>query len=219
MAAADELERCVDKLGFKGAMIYGLAKGHVFFDDKRFWPIFERAATLDVPVYIHPAPPHPAFVDIYLKDYLQDVPNFPGPVWGFTVETATTAIRMVLSGVFDAHPNLKFVLGHLGETIPFNMHRISEALSRVGKTSQRTNAMTWFRDVFCEHFWVATSGNFSTPALMCTMTEMGADRILFAIDWPFVMNQPGIDWIEELRISPDDRRKMLHGNAEKLFKL
>ncbi len=218
-AAADELERCVDKLGFKGAMIYGLAAGQVFFDDKQFWPIFERAAALDVPIYIHPAPPHPTLVDIYLKDYLPEVPNFAGPVWGFTVETATTAIRMVLSGVFDKHPNLKFVLGHLGETIPYNMHRISEALSRVGATSKRPDAMTWFGDVFCEHFWIATSGNFSTPALTCAMVEMGADRILFAIDWPFVMNQPGMDWIEELRISPDDRRKILHGNAEKLFKL
>jgi predicted TIM-barrel fold metal-dependent hydrolase len=209
----------VTKLGFKGAMIYGLAAGQVFFDDKRFWPIFERAAALDVPIYLHPAPPHPAVVAAYLKDYLGDYPNLAGPVWGFTIETATTALRMVLSGVFDAHPKLKFILGHLGEGIPYSLHRISEALARVGKTSQRPNAMTWFRDVFCEHFWITTSGNFSTPAMMCAMTEMGADRILFSIDWPFVMNKPGMEWVEELRISPDDRHKLLHGNAERLLKL
>ena len=218
-AAANELERCVDKLGFKGAMIYGLAAGQVFFDDKRFWPIFERAAALDVPIYLHPAPPHPTMVDIYLKDYLADYPTIAGPAWGFGIETATAALRMVLSGVFDKYPNLKIILGHLGEGIPFQLHRMSESLSHVGAASKRPNAMTWFRDVFCDRFWITTSGNFSTPAVRCSMIEMGADRILYAVDWPFVMNQPGTDWIEELRISPDDRRKLLHGNAETLLKL
>jgi len=219
MAAVGELDRCVTQLGFKGAMIYGQAAGQVFFDDRRFWPLFERAAALDVPIYLHPAPPDPRVVQAYLQDYLAEYPNLAGPVWGFTIETATAALRLVLSGVFEAHPNLKIILGHLGEGLPYLLHRISEALSRVGKASKRPNAPTWFRDTFCEHFWITTSGDFSTPALMCAMQELGADRILFSVDWPFMANKPGVEWMEQLAISPEDKRKLLHQNAEKLLRL
>src|SRR5713101_150411 len=107
-AAADELERTT-KLGCKGAMIHGLANG-VFLDDKRFWPIFERAERLDVPLYMHPASPHAGVVDAYYKDYVKDFPAILNAAWGFTVETATQGIRLVLSGVFDAYPDLKIIL-------------------------------------------------------------------------------------------------------------
>src|SRR5499427_7619906 len=100
-AAADELERSVTKLGFKGALVNGLTNG--VFLDKRFWPIFERAQTLDVPLYMHPAIPHPAVIDAYYKDYLKDFPALLTAGWGYTVETATQGIRLVLSGVFDAY--------------------------------------------------------------------------------------------------------------------
>src|SRR5262249_28389206 len=118
-AAADELERAVTKLGFKGAMVHGLTNG-VRFDGKRFWPIFERARALDVPIYVHPAVPHPAVVDAYYRDYLKDFPALLTAAWGFTVETATQGIRLVLSGVFDKHPGVKIILGHLGESLPFS---------------------------------------------------------------------------------------------------
>ena len=211
VAAADELERCV-KLGFVGAMIHGLTNGE-FLDHKKFWPIFERAQALDVPIYLHPAVPHPAVMDVYYKDYMKDFPMVIRAAWGFTVETATTAIRLVLSGVFQEYPRLKLVLGHMGETLPFLMSRINEALSRPGNKSMS------FRDIFSEHFWITTSGNFSTPALLCSMMEMGADRIIFSVDWPFVPNPPGVDWIMGAPICAEDRAKILAGNATKLLKL
>src|SRR5579863_9047694 len=154
-AAADELERAVTKLGFKGAMINGLTAG-VFHDDKRFWPIYERAAALDVPIYIHPALPQKAVIDAYYKDYAQTHPGILRAAWGFTVETATQGIRFVLSGVFDAHPGLKVILGHMGEGLPFLLWRISYGLRATMK--EKT-----FRDIFCEHFWITTSGFFSDP--------------------------------------------------------
>ncbi len=212
-AAAAELERCV-KLGFKGAMLHGLSAEQKFFDDKRFWPIFERAHALDVPIYMHPARPHPAVIDAYLKEYVKEFPSLLTAGWGFTIETATQGIRLVLSGVFDAYPGLKIIMGHLGESLPFSLHRISEALSRDREMSPR-----WFRDVFCAHVWITTSGNFSTPALLCSMLEMGMDRILFSVDWPYARNKPGVDWVEGLTISNDDKRKLLHANADKLLKL
>ncbi|MEO8135322.1 MAG: amidohydrolase family protein [Betaproteobacteria bacterium] len=213
LAAADELERCVIRLGFKGAMLHGLTGQHEFLDLKKFWPIYERAAALDVPIYLHPAVPHKAVVDAYYGDYLERYPSLATAAWGFTVEAGTQAIRMVLSGVFEAHPGLKIVLGHLGESVPFSAWRIDMGLRRPGSPSSA------FRDVFRDRFWITTSGNFSTPALLCCLLEMGADRILFSVDYPYVANQPGVQWMQDLPVSPEDKEKILNGNAKKLMKL
>jgi len=211
-AAADELERAVTQLGLKGAMVHGLCNG-LFFDDRRFWPIFERAAALDVPLYIHPALPHPAVVEAYYKDYVKDYPSILNAGWGFTVETATQAIRIVLSGVLDAHPGIKLILGHMGEGLPFSLWRIDQAMSREG------NRRVPFRDAFRNHFWITTSGNFSTPALLCSIAELGIDRVLFSVDWPYVSNVPGVEWVRSVPLSEEDKAKVLHGNARRLLRL
>jgi len=215
-AAADELERAVTKLGFRGAMIHGLIAmdGQRFFaDERRFWPIFERARALDVPIYLHPALPHHAVVEAYYKDYLKEYPGLLTAGWGFTVETATQGIRMVLSGVLDTYPGLKLILGHLGESLPFSLWRIDMVLSREG------NRRSSFRDAFREHFWITTSGNFSTSALLCCVLEMGVDRILFSVDYPFVPNPPGVAWMDHVPLGTEDRAKILHRNAEQLLTL
>jgi predicted TIM-barrel fold metal-dependent hydrolase len=212
-SAADELERCVKDLGFKGAMIHGLTNGK-FCDGKEYWPIYARAEALDVPIYLHPGYPHPDVVAVYYEDYLDDFPALATAGWGYTVETATQAIRMALSGVFDAHPRLQMILGHMGETLPFLLWRVNQALSRVENTQTRS-----FREIFEAHFHVTTSGNFSNPALLCTVQEMGLDRIMFSIDYPFVENQPGVDWAEQLNFSHEDREKILNGNVRRLLKL
>lgn len=211
-AAADELERCVKDLGFKGAMVNGPTNG-VYFDDRKFWPICERAEALDAPIYLHPAAPHPAVVEAYYKDYLADFPGLAAAAWGFTVETATEAIRLVLSGMFDAYPNLKIILGHMGEAVPFTLWRIHNSLARPG------NKKIDFREQFCRHFYVTTSGFFSTPALLACMMEMGVDRVLFSVDYPFEENAPGTKWFEGVQLSPDDREKILNGNAARILKL
>ena len=215
-AAADELERAVTKLGFKGAMVHGLTAvdgANLFLDDKRFWPIFERAQALDVPVYMHPAVPHKAVIEAYYKDYLEQFPGLMTAAWGFTVEAATQGIRLVLSGVFEKYPRLKIILGHLGESLPFSLWRIDMTLARQG------NRPTPFRDTFREHFWITTSGNFSTPALLCSVMEMGVERILFSIDYPFVPNGPGPKWMETVPLSAEDKTRILSGNAKRLLKL
>ena len=211
-AAAAELDRAVTTLGFKGAMVHGLTNG-VFLDDRRFWPIFERAQALDVPLYIHPAVPDSAVVEAYYRDYLQEFPSLLTAAWGFTVETATQAIRLVLSGAFEAYPDLKVILGHMGEGLPFLLWRLDHALSRPG------NRPISFREQFSQHVWITTSGNFSTPALLCSMLELGVDRIMFSVDWPFVQNPPGTEWLQSLQISAEDRAKIAGGTARRLLKL
>jgi predicted TIM-barrel fold metal-dependent hydrolase len=211
-AAADELERTVTEFGFKGALINGLTNGR-FLDDKKFWPIFERAAKLDVPVYLHPAIPNQAVVDAYFDGYRNhDYPILMGAVWGFTVETATHALRLILSGVFQEYPRLKIILGHLGEALPFLLWRLEWTYHNLTKK-------VGIAECFRKHFYVTTSGNFSQPALVCAVMELGADRILFAVDWPFNSNVEGVEFLRMASIKPQDKSKIFSGNAATLLRV
>lgn len=211
-AAADELERCV-ALGLKGAMVHPECGG-VLIDDRRFWPVYARAEKLDVPIYVHPALPRPEVTRAYYADYMADYPMIARPAWGYTVEAGTVAIRLVLSGLFEAHPNLKVILGHLGESIPFQMWRIDHALSRAGQRPIR------FREVFNRNFWVTTSGFFSTPALQCTIAELGTDHVMFSVDWPFVPDsRPAAEWLSGAPLSQEVRRAIFGGTAKQLLRL
>jgi 2,3-dihydroxybenzoate decarboxylase len=120
---------------------------------------------------------------------------------------------MVLSGLFQEYPKLQILIGHLGEGIPFFLERIDEALSRPG--NQPSN----FRDVFRKHFHITTSGFFGSAALRCCIEEMGIDRVLFAVDWPLVLQKPGTEWLNGAPLSDEERAKIAHINAEKLLKL
>jgi 2,3-dihydroxybenzoate decarboxylase len=209
LAAADELERTVRDLGFKGAMIHGLTNGQ-FIDERIYWPIFERAQSLDVPIYLHPSFPHPRVIEAYYQPYVADFPNLIGPALGFTVETATQAVRMIISGIFQEYPRLKIILGHLGEGIPFLLWRMNNFLSRADRP---------FADVFRNNFYLTTSGNFSDVALNASIATMGVDRVMFSVDWPFVTNADGVNWLKQAPLSEADRAKVFGGNAVSLLKL
>ena len=206
-ASVAELERGVVELGFKGAMVHGLTHGE-FMDAKKFWPIFALAEQLDVPIYIHPAEPHPTVIELYYKEY----PIMARAGWGFGVETATLAIRLILSGLFDAHPKLKIIIGHLGEGLPYSLWRCNAILSRVLK--EKT-----FREYFSQHFYITTSGNFSHPALLCAVMEVGADRILFSIDYPYASDVEGRRFVDTAPLSRADKDKILSHNARQLLRL
>jgi predicted TIM-barrel fold metal-dependent hydrolase len=208
-AAVKELERTV-KLGFKGAMINGHTNGE-FLDDKKFWPVFEAAQALDVPVYLHPRdiPPKAAF-------YFDGFPEIATAACGFTIDTTIHFMRMVFGGVFEAFPKLKFLLGHLGEGLPFVLDRIEDhtALATKRKGHKKT-----FAETMHENVWVTTSGNFSAPALRCTIDVLGLDRVMFSIDWPYESNKIGMDFFNKLDMPAADKEKLAHGTAEKLLKL
>ena len=210
-AAADELERAVVELKLKGGIIHGPPHGR-FLDDKRFWPIFARAEALGVPIYLHPADPMQVVVDAYFGDYAKTHPMFLRAAWGFTMETATQAMRLVLSGLFESHPRLQLILGHFGETIPFLLARIDEALAR-------DTPMQNFRAQFTEHFHVTTSGFFSDATLFCCIQEIGIDRIMFSVDWPYASQAAGANWLTHVHLCLADKAKLLHKNAEQLLKL
>jgi predicted TIM-barrel fold metal-dependent hydrolase len=208
-AAADELERCVTKLGMLGAMIMGTTQGN-FIDDKKYWPVFERAAKLDVPVYIHPSPVKLAIVEAYFKDHA--VPLSGAPL-GFGLETLTHTFRLITSGVFDQYPTLKIIVGHLGETAPYTLWRTEHNLEKLMKMPRS------FSDYYKTHFWLTTSGAFSNSALACAIAEMGVERVMFAVDWPYIDNALGTKWLNAAPISDKDRAAIYEGNARKLLKM
>jgi len=210
-AAASELERCVKQLGFKGAMIHSHQQGE-FLDARKYWVMWEKAAELDVPIYLHPALPHPAVVKAYFEGY-EELARAP---WGFAVDTSCHFLRILFSGVFDACPNLKIILGHLGEMLPFAMHRLNDhSWAAAKRRGLKKSPLEYLRD----NMVVTTSGNWFEPAFVCTLLALGADNILFAIDWPYESNKAGMDFFRKLSISDGDREKIAHRNAERLLRL
>jgi len=210
-AAAQELERCVSKLGFKGAMIHGHTRGS-FLDERKYWTIFERAQALDVPIYLHPTLPHPDAVKAYFEGYEE----LARAGWGFAVDTSCHFLRIVFAGVFDAYPRLRIILGHLGEGLPFAMHRLNDHTWRsAARRGLKKTPLQYMRD----NLLVTTSGNWYEPAFLCTLLALGADNILFAIDWPYEANKTGIEFLRKISISDGDRQKIAHLNAERLLGL
>jgi predicted TIM-barrel fold metal-dependent hydrolase len=210
-AAAKELERAVTRLDFKGAMINGHTRGE-FLDDRKFWPIFECAQALGVPIYLHPSPPHPAVMKTYFDPYKE----LALAAWGFGIETGAHFLRLVFAGVFDAFPNLTVILGHLGEGLPFMLHRIDDQtrLAAARRGLKRTPAQ-----YLTENLAVTLSGNFSDAAFLCALRALGADRVLFSVDWPYESNAGAVDFLRRQPLGAADREKIAHGNAERLLRL
>jgi 2,3-dihydroxybenzoate decarboxylase len=208
--AADELERCVGELGLRGACISSHTKGE-YLDAEKYWVILERAEKLDVPLYIHPRAPSPDM----LKPYLT-YPALALAMYGFAVEAGLHAMRLICSGLFDEYPRLKIILGHLGEALPFWLQRLDSRwlTAPLGKKLKKKPS-EYFRD----NFFVTTSGMFWQPPFLCTYLALGADRILFAVDYPFESSKEAVRFIEEVPICDGDKEKICHSNSEMLFRL
>ena len=157
--------------------------------------------------------PDKAVAETYYAPYSESHPDLLRAAWGFGVEAGTQAVRLILSGIFDKHPGLKIVLGHLGEAIPFLLPRIDDSLKRKG------NAPVCFAEVFKSNFYVTTSGFFSTNALTCCLEELGPDRVLFAVDWPYADNVQGVTWLSGAPIAADVKQAIFYDNAINLLKL
>ena len=216
-AAVEELDRAVTELGHHGAMLYGRT-GERFIDDPVFAPIFDRAAELEVPIYVHPQRPIEAVSDVY---YLQGLSPVVGRVlanfaWGWHVETAVNIIRLILAGTFERSRAPQVILGHWGELIPFFLERLDEVFRVFDPGAARG-----FADTFQSHFHVSPAGMWSYPMLQHAVAELGADRILFSIDYPFIRPTDGAArrFLDDAPISPADKHKIAHLNARRLLKL
>jgi len=209
-SAAVELERCIRDLGFKGVMINGQTNG-AYLDDDRFSPFWEAAQALDAPVYIHPG--NPADVPYMYNGHSE----LFGPVWSWTVETGTHALRLIFGGVFDRFPQAKVILGHMGETLPYQLWRFDSrwGISNRGQKELKLAPSEYIK----RNIWVTTSGVCDDLPLRCAIDAIGGDRVMFSVDHPFENTAKAVDWIEAADISAAERRAVCYDNAKTLLGL
>ena len=212
--AADELERAVTTLGARGAVLPGHVNGR-FLDDQFYWPIFAKAESLGVPIYMHPRNPPQAVIDAYYSGFSPEVNvALASGAWGWHCETGLHALRLIVSGLFDRYPELQIVIGHLGENVPYSLDRAAWMLDGLAGKLERGVA-----EYFRQNFYLTTSGYFSDAPLVCAISVVGADRIMFAVDYPFADSATAVSWLANAPISDGDREKIAHGNAERLLRL
>ncbi len=214
-AAAVELERTVRDHGFKGALVNGYTSigsldTPAYYDEPRFLPFWQRLEALNVPFYLHPRNPLPNQMRVY-----EGRRELIGAAWSFAVDTGTHALRLITSGLFDRCPRATVVIGHMGELLPFAISRL-EARVRHAKAVKLEKKPS---DYLRTNFYATTSGNFHTPSLVATIEQMGADRVMFAVDYPFERLQDGSSWLDTAAISDADRLKISQTNAKRLLGL
>ncbi|WP_110959118.1 amidohydrolase family protein [Acidovorax sp. ST3] len=208
-AAANELERTVVEYGFKGAMINGHTLGR-YYEAAEFDVFWERAQALGVPIYLHPnafsQPPA----------LLEGMPVLQGAAWGWGVETAGHALRLLFGGVFDRFPRLNLILGHMGEALPFQRWRID---SRFAAYPSGIKLARKPSEYIGSNILITTSGVCSAPALLGAVGELGAEAVLFSVDYPYESTAEACTFIEEAPLTDSVRAMVCHGNARRLFKM
>ncbi len=208
-AAAKELEHCIRTYGFVGALINGQTQG-AYLDEEKFHPFWKTVEELDVPIYLHPGNPQHEPLS-YKHQHELD-----GALWGWTVETGTHALRIVFSGLLDKFPGLRIILGHMGETLPYLLWRLD---SRWGIIKHPKNLKKLPSQYMRENFYVTTSGMCANGPLLCALHEMGEDRVMFSVDYPYESSKIAAQFIEKAPINKEQLEKICYKNAEKVLKL
>jgi len=214
-AAAREIERGVNSLGLKGVILNSHTQGE-YFDDEKFWEIFEAAEALNVPIYLHPNTPSPGLIEPLLERGLD------GAIYGFAVETGMHLLRIIVSGVFDRFPKLKIVVGHLGEALPFWLFRLDFMHNAMIRGSRYEGAQPLKKkvsDYLRENVWITTSGMAWEPAIMFVRSVMGADHVMYAMDYPYQFIPDEVKVTDDLPVSKDELKAFYQTNAEQVFLL
>ena len=212
--AAKELERCVNELGFVGAMISGHYRD-LPYDNELYFPIFEKAQELDVPVYLHPGLVSPAISDKYYKG------NWPPRVTfmlsgfgvGWHYDVGMQVLRMMFAGVFDKLPKLKIMIGHWGELVSFYMYRTDEIPQEITGLSRKIS------DYFKENIYVNPSGMLYEEQFRYCLETFGVDHITWGEDYPYRKKDNICSFLENFDLPDGDKEKIAHGNAEALLHL
>jgi uncharacterized protein len=211
--AAEELQRRTTNHAFQGAVINGHTRGR-YLDDKFFWPILEGAESLGAPIYLHPTPPPQQVIDTWFSGFAPVVTEMlAGPGWGWHVETALHVIRMILGGVFDKFPKLQIIIGHMGETLPFMIQRLDVMPATMTKLERPISA--YLR----ENVRYTFSGFNFTPTFFDLFLQVGVERIMFSADHPYASMTQARAFLEQLPVSPANKRQIAHGNAERWLRL
>lgn len=213
-AAPDELRRAVNELGFVGTLIHGRSNG-LFLSDAAFEPLLAAAEQLRAPIYLHPAPP-PASVreaNFTTGDLIVET-RFDTAAWGWHNESGIHFLQLVLGGVFDRHPDLQVILGHWGEMVPWFMERLDETLPQ--KVTHLNRPISGY---LRHNAWITPSGMFSQAQLDYIVRQLGTERLIMSVDYPFVGQEGAVGFLEDADLTPEQREAFAHGNAEGLFGL
>lgn len=213
--AAEELERAVSTLGLKGAVINSHTHGQ-YLDDPSYSPIFEAATSLGVPIYLHPQTPPKSMIGPFLDR------GIDGAIYGFAIETSVHMLRMIIGGVFDRFPALTFVVGHLGEGLPFWLYRLDymhNAIVRANRYEGVKPLQRKVSDYLRENFFITTSGMPWEPAIMFTRSVVGADRVMYAMDYPYQFLPDEVKMSDALPLSVEELRTFYEGIATRVFNL
>ena len=213
-ATAAELQRSVKELGFHGANINGTTEGR-FLDHPSYDALLAAAVELDVPIYIHPHLPPEAVRQAYYSDLPEDTGRvLESAGWGWHSEVAIHVLRMAAAGVFDKHPKLKIIVGHMGEMLPMMLARIDDVFANDIDHLQRP-----ISQMIQEQVWITTSGVFNQPPFLAALLTFGIDHVMFSVDYPFAPNELGRHFLDRVALSPDDMAKLTHRNADALLRL
>lgn len=209
VSAAKELERCVKHHGFVGGLINGQTQGS-YLDEEKFHPFWKKVEELNVPVYLHPGSPKD------MPANYKDQYELAGPLWGWTVETGTHALRLVFSGLFDKFPGLRIILGHMGETLPYLLWRLDSRWNIIKHPrTLKKSPSQYIKD----HFFVTTSGMCSNGPLSCAIQELGEDRVMFSVDYPYEASKIAAQFIEQAPFNKMILEKICYKNAELILNL
>jgi 5-carboxyvanillate decarboxylase len=208
--AAKEMERAIKTLKLNGFVVNSHTNSE-YFDDQKYWPVLEAAEALDACIYIHPRAPSDGLAAPF-RFYGLDSAQ-----WGYGIETSTHAVRMIVGGVFDRFPKLKICLGHMGEAVHFWAWRLDymnkNAQNRFSAPKLKLTPSEYFK----RNFVITTSGVESHMALDFSIKALGADNVLWAIDYPYQPSAPAVAFMDSAPISDADKQKIYHGNAERVF--
>ncbi|MCR8560047.1 amidohydrolase family protein [Mucilaginibacter sp. BJC16-A38] len=214
-AAGEELNRTVNELGFKGAMLSGTFNGR-FFDEPEFLPIFSKAQELNVPVYMHPGfiPPNIA-AHYYQSNNWPAVAGamFASAGYGWHLDSGIAIVRLIASGIFDKLPDLKLISGHWGELVPFFLNRLDDQLSKTLTLDRKISGY------YKSNIYITPSGLFSEAQLKYVIEELGADKIIYSGDYPYLIDKNTGRFLETAPISQEAKEKIGYKNAEKLLGL
>ncbi len=213
-AGAEELQRAVSEHGFVGAVVNGHCQG-VYLDDPHFDPILERAAALNAPIYLHPTIPPAGVIESCYAGFSDQVSfAFATVGWGWHINTATHVLRMILGGVFDRHPSLQIIIGHMGEATSFMLPRFDATL-KPELTGLKRPISGYLRENV--HY---TFANFNDEATYANLVaQVGVGRVAFSTDYPFGSMRAGRAFLDNLPLTQAERERISHRNAEDLLNL
>lgn len=210
--AVKEMERAINALKLNGFMINSHTNNE-YLDNRKYWPILEAAEALDACIYIHPRGASDGLADP-MRDY-----NMWAALWSYGVEVSTHVVRMILSGVFDQFPKLKICIGHMGEAVHFWLWRIDFMSLRGQQSGLAPKLKRKPSEYFLDNFYITTSGQESHTALDFSIKQLGADRVLWAIDYPYQPTTPAVEFMDSAPIPEEDKEKIYYKNAERVFRI